>query len=645
MAQYYTITVDDIGDFTPGGAVPQRAIVRTNLEPGAVVVDTSANRLHLGASRFDFTDGTRSLAMELLSTNATDLNIEPGTLQYWLDLDYAEPAHNGRPSRQATVSIGPFPVTADGPLAALASHFDTPAVTPTWRDAFIEQVEGIAGGAQQAMYDMASLLGGLSGVANPGALVPWRTALAGAASGSDVANLVVIGDSIAEGAVAPAYHASWPMLAQDALRTLVGRTGGIGYVPATSTTGAVVPAIPATVVGTYDGWRYGLGGRAVFLTAPGDHATYASQQTTQVRVRYSKIDVAAGGLKVFIDDVETVTLSSNPGVGGQPSGGHVWTSGPLTPGPHTVRVEPSVPGWVGVLEGVDFIDGDEAAGVRVYNAGHYGGQASDFVGPMMGPSWQSVAAAQPDLVIIMLGANDITFSSVSAFLASIDQMISKVPAGVPVMLMGCYLIGQYGDDPAMIAKWQQMQTGLRAKATGRVAYLDLAPHWPKLLPDGSTNSGLMFESTNASHPNGAGHALIAQVVTAALGPDLVAPFRGRDGLDGDMTPAVTETWSGAVSLPASTLPSTRRVTMTGNVTLALPTPDGAVSGTITLMLHQDATGGRTLSVPGAVTAYGVAPTLSGAPNAVDLVHCFWSGEAWTVLVGASHLSIPTGWVV
>lgn len=142
MAQYYTITVDDIGDFTPDGGVPKRAVVRTNLEPGAVVIDTSNNRLHLGATRFDFTDGSRALAMNLLATDATDLNLEPDTLQYWLDLYYNEP-QGGHPARQMKVAIGPFPVTADGPLAGLAEHFDTPAISTSWRSAFRDEMVGL----------------------------------------------------------------------------------------------------------------------------------------------------------------------------------------------------------------------------------------------------------------------------------------------------------------------------------------------------------------------------------------------------------------------------------------------------------------------------------------------------------------------
>lgn len=118
-----------------------------------------------------------------------------------------------------------------------------------------------------------------------------------------------------------------------------------------------------------------------------------------------------------------------------------------------------------------------------------------------------------------------------------------------------------------------------------------------------------------------------------------------DALPGDLLPvAAGATWTGAVTALVSWLPSTRRVTLTGNTTLTLPTPPSNVSGTITLVVKQDATGGRTLKVVGARTSYGVAPALTGTANAVDIVHLLWDGEAWTCLVGATNTSVPTGWV-
>lgn len=95
-------------------------------------------------------------------------------------------------------------------------------------------------------------------------------------------------------------------------------------------------------------------------------------------------------------------------------------------------------------------------------------------------------------------------------------------------------------------------------------------------------------------------------------------------------------WTGAVDL--TTLAATARTiraTLTGNTTLTLPTPPSSVSYTVTLMLTQDATGGRTLTLPAAcLSAYGLDPVLSTAGGAVDLLHLLWTGAQWVAFMAA-----------
>lgn len=95
-------------------------------------------------------------------------------------------------------------------------------------------------------------------------------------------------------------------------------------------------------------------------------------------------------------------------------------------------------------------------------------------------------------------------------------------------------------------------------------------------------------------------------------------------------------WTGAVDL--TSLAATARTilaTMTGNVTLTLPTPSPSASFTVTLVLAQDVTGSRTLTLPASVlAAYGVDPVLSTTPGVTDLVHLLWTGAAWVALMAA-----------
>lgn len=106
----------------------------------------------------------------------------------------------------------------------------------------------------------------------------------------------------------------------------------------------------------------------------------------------------------------------------------------------------------------------------------------------------------------------------------------------------------------------------------------------------------------------------------------------------DYTPAESRTWSGAVSLADVTEPRMIRVAMNGNVTaVTLPTWASSESGSITLMLSQDATGGRTWVMPG-TSAGGTDVVLSAAPNARDLVRLFWTGIQWVVTAVALNVS-------
>ena len=137
-----------------------------------------------------------------------------------------------------------------------------------------------------------------------------------------------------------------------------------------------------------------------------------------------------------------------------------------------------------------------------------------------------------------------------------------------------------------------------------------------------------------------GQALTLDDTGAVVGVDKTA----LKGDPGDLMPVSTATWSGAVSL-TPTGPATIRATLTGNVTLTLGAGTAGVSYTVTLDLRQDTTGNRALTVANAGAAYAVAPVLSTAANARDVVHLLWTGADWVALLGAPAVGIPTSWIV
>lgn len=412
-----------------------------------------------------------------------------------------------------------------------------------WGPALKQYIDSIMGSSENVrlareqvestVRDLLALMGNMSGVENVEALASWRSV----DTASTTAKVVLIGDSISDGGLASTFDSTIARRLQATLRVMVGRTGGAGYIQATpSTEGAIVPGPPNTRAGTAVMWAHGLGGRAMYLGEAAHHVTYNPTQFTQIKVHYGKTSVAGGALRVLVDGVDQgVVLSSSAASN---SSGHIWTSPAFPKGTRTVRIEPVTPPYVGILEGVEFINDDETSGVRVYNGAHSGGTVAAYNQSNMGLHWQSVAAINPNLAIVNLGTNDIASSTVPAFLSGMATMLAKIPSHIPILLVGNYLRGDY-NTPAGRTKWSEMQAGLRAMATGRIAYIDLAPHWPELVADGSTSEGLMFD-TPPIHPNDAGMKKITDVLAAAVGPTSNLAFvgpRGPKGATGDLTPA------------------------------------------------------------------------------------------------------------
>lgn len=120
-------------------------------------------------------------------------------------------------------------------------------------------------------------------------------------------------------------------------------------------------------------------------------------------------------------------------------------------------------------------------------------------------------------------------------------------------------------------------------------------------------------------------------VTVSNGTPIV---QGPQGEPGDLVGVTSGAWSGAVVL--RNYPQTYLATLTGNVTsLTLPTsPIGLESGTLTLVLTQDATGGRTIAWPaGVLWPEGIKPQPTSGANSISVFNLLWTGTQWLGLVG------------
>lgn len=138
-------------------------------------------------------------------------------------------------------------------------------------------------------------------------------------------------------------------------------------------------------------------------------------------------------------------------------------------------------------------------------------------------------------------------------------------------------------------------------------------------------------------PNGEIDLTDALPVPAFAGTPTVQGPRGEPGDLVMVTSGLS--WTGAVALDF--YPQTYRATLTGNVTsLTLPTSPLAVqSGTITLVLTQDATGGRTIAWPAGVKwPDGIVQQPAAAANSMSVVNLLWDGFNWLGMMGGKSFA-------
>lgn len=115
--------------------------------------------------------------------------------------------------------------------------------------------------------------------------------------------------------------------------------------------------------------------------------------------------------------------------------------------------------------------------------------------------------------------------------------------------------------------------------------------------------------------------------------------QGPQGEPGDLVGVTTGSWGGSVVLQS--YPQTYISTLTSSVSaMTLPTsPVSLQSGTVTLVLTQDATGGRTITWPAAVKwPDGIVQQPAAAANTVSVFHLMWTGTTWLGLVGGKSFA-------
>lgn len=322
-------------------------------------------------------------------------------------------------------------------------------------------------------------------------------------------DVVMVGDSIMEGTGSPNVASRWVDLAQAKLRSrFTTGTQGPGYIPASY-------AASPSGGGTFPAWTYtgttfnqgsGLGNKSKQLTA-GSTATI-TRTCTSFKLFLTRTNTS-DAVTISIDGAAATTFTLSNAVTSQ-----TWTSPALTTGSHTIVVSQSVgqPHFCGGF----FYNGDETAGLALWDGSHSGWRMQDFAATYT--EWYNhLPFVAPSLMVLGCGTNDARTTS-SGYSAAqygtycqsiITQARAKVP-NLPILLLPPYSPVTVN----FVEPWANYIAQLKSIAGSNAycALFDMSARIPYLSPD--PYSFLI----DGIHPTALGHALMSTLATTALSP-------------------------------------------------------------------------------------------------------------------------------
>lgn len=336
--------------------------------------------------------------------------------------------------------------------------------------------------------------------------------LQAALSTRDVAplDILVIGDSITEGAGASQYAFRYVSKLREALRAAfptpgIGSGGGVNYRTAFPEQGSIPKNPPGSF--TADA-RYGFGKRSIQLVG-GTNLVF-TERATSFKISWYQ-DTGTGSFTYSVDGGAPVTVNTV----GAHSGETLTTITGLAEGVHTLTLA-WVSGFV-EINGIQVYCRDEASGIRIWESGHFGYKSSDFLAGISGggpQDWmQSITNVQPHHVIIELGANDALTDSAATFQGNLATLMAAVRSHITTS-PGFTLVAVGERQDTLVEPWANYvakMTGM-ASSDGGIDVVDMTKVIPK-----STGGGDLWWYDGV-HPSDYGHKLIGQAIADFITP-------------------------------------------------------------------------------------------------------------------------------
>lgn len=457
-------------------------------------------------------------------------------------------------------------------------------------------------------------------------------------------NVVCIGDSITEGFYATTLAGRWVEQLAVKLAAAYDGTAVPVYYPAhTSQTNYTWPW---TLAGGSNNTTYGLGRRAYNV---GSGATMSiSFSGDSFRLFYAK--TGSGGVFSYaVDGGAAVQVDTS----GSEAGGLAVTVTGLAAGTHTVAIA-RVSG-TSVVEGLIGYTG--TTGIRVYDSGHSGYEAADFVDGS-NPHWiDAIATIQPALVIIMLGVNDTQSVSAADFQTNVETLIANVRAQTTfppsIALVATYKHGSplgYPED-----EWADYTAALDtiAAADDEVLVVDLEPAFGGF---GAVTTELGLMHPDRVHPINAGHQRIAETIVGVLtsrtprevqefaASALPPPFVGCIATKAT-DQSVTDITLTDVLWPSTDSKDTHNFHFTSDANLTGTVSKTAGSKTITgsgTSFTTELTVNQVITIPGTAAEVGVVRAIASNTSLTLWQTMANSASGQTATRRSSYIAIPAG---
>lgn len=220
-------------------------------------------------------------------------------------------------------------------------------------------------------------------------------------------------------------------------------------------------------------------------------------------------------------NVNTVTPSTT---GGLINNGVVNLTNGVNTGANNTIVYTGNAGGISYPSGQGHRNGDETAGVRTLELGHFGYTSTTYINSLNTDNNSNGLAPMmpilnPDLYVICLGLNDYQAQVATAtFASNISSIIAACKAWASgftpsFLLVSMYVRQDIAIQPITMAQYASALQGVSSGDTANTVFFDLAPVF-------AGNYGTYLNADNL-HPNDAGHAAIgnalAPIILGSLG--------------------------------------------------------------------------------------------------------------------------------